>query len=139
MSWDLLVIVLMGLYMWFSANFVLIYMFLNSDPDKHYLMYEHERVPIVVREKDCAHHCFCSQVLLRRAFSPVFVFLYLCIYLLIKLYCWALLHRVEQNISKCKVVNISTEYVSFGCDSLFFVSGNVLFTQVLTGWFLSKF
>lgn len=38
--------------MWFSANFVLIYMFLNSDPDKHYLMYEHERVPIAVCEKE---------------------------------------------------------------------------------------
>lgn len=26
--------------------------FLNSDPDKHYLMYEHERVPIAVCEKE---------------------------------------------------------------------------------------
>lgn len=25
---------------------------LNSDPDKHYLMYEHERVPIAVCEKE---------------------------------------------------------------------------------------
>lgn len=40
-------------------NFVLIlpYLFmylkiLNSDPDKHYLMYEHERVPIAVCEKE---------------------------------------------------------------------------------------
>lgn len=32
---------------------LLIYLkILNSDPDKHYLMYEHERVPIAVCEKE---------------------------------------------------------------------------------------
>ena len=69
--------------MWFSANFVLIYVFLNSDPDKHYLMYEHERVPIAVCEKEPSS-IIAFALRYYRAFSPVFVFSYfMWIYLLI--------------------------------------------------------
>lgn len=113
LSWDLLVVVLMVCI----CDFLLIlfwFMYLkilNSDPDKHYLMYEHERVPIAVCEKEPSSIIAFALRYYSWGFSTygcIFIFY---VYLLIAVF-WVLLHRVEQNISKCKILNISKRMYS---------------------------
>lgn len=70
--------------------------FLNSDPDKHYLMYEHERVPIAVCEKEPS-----SIIAFALRYSSWDFFTYAYIFIFYVYLSTALLlrplHRVKQN------------------------------------------
>lgn len=65
---------------------------LDSDPDKHYLMYEHERVPIAVCEKEPSSIIAFAL----RYYEP---FLYICVFLSLSVsyLVWGSLDR-NQNV-----------------------------------------